>query len=215
MIRQIELIKDPVAPKFPGQNSFLVRKPGSSFSGFIPAQGSYLPVYNQTQTMAEQELGHNMPDPGAIQTNEYGGVGNIISPGTYASNVGGVSPTPVTNTVNNTKPPFSLPDYSKLSCFELDQEIKRLTDILTNPSPTARYTNEFIAEQQNALNSAKAVFNSTCLVKQPADVKITATGQDIVNVKASNGVKKADLSNGIPLWLWVAGGALVVIVALK
>lgn len=190
---------------FPGAGSFVVKK--GNFSNFIPDQGSYVPVYNTNQTLAEQELGQNLPKE--INVNEYGGVGQVISPATYSANPTGTVASGISNSTVAVSSLDVLPDFAKLSCKQIEQYINDLK----NSMMTAK--NEALsAKYAAAISAAQTAYQTKgCKISMTTDdIKVQPTGDQTVPKPATSnalsGVK-------IPTWAWIAGGALLLVAALK
>lgn len=224
MLRQIEFIKHPVAPTFPGQNSFVV-KPGqkAKYAGIVQ-DTSFIPYRYGINTAGYMtELGVMMENGSPVTP--YGAISDTVIPvNNYNNNIGGVP--------GLTQMPV-FPDFSKLSCVELSQEIVKIREIVGDPSMTEK--NAVKELYRSALEQAEKAHKKTCSNSSSSDnpvkdIKDTVIPSDdgsentvpgdiktVVPVKVVE-QKKNEMtvaSNSIPLWAWIAGGALVIIVALK
>lgn len=169
MEQKIQLLKNPDPLHFPGEHLFSVVKNG--YSNFNAA-----------------------PDDVAGQQNQPESV-NIVVPvksgNTGIFNNGNYIPTGVSLPAGTPAPNF--PDFTKLTCAQLQQQIDRINEYLTN-SKMAKFGNsaELVSIYENALASANAVYAKSCNV-QPVSEPV---------------------KHSLPVWVWIAG-AVVVIMAFK
>lgn len=209
MIRKIEFLKNPERLVFPGQANFLVNSSAKRYNNFMPYPDDYVPI-----KVGIPGINDGLP------LNIYTGENN--TPGTVYN--GDATPAILLP---------SFPDFSKMECTELSQHIFAMQEALVDPGMTQKST-AYKQAYANGLSRAKEIYIKGCTIPQnpyvppkkdnniiPSD---DGSGQPIVKDNSSNvkdpvitEIVKESITkkDGIPVWLWVAGGVVVLFVALK